>query len=136
MRAFADHLMNIARHERIVSLTLNHRLQVENERIRLNEITYFQPEAALRRITQYTNHRPKAEDIRDFLLDTGYNVELEDAKILIKAYDSDRDGLLHNTEFLFLIISATDSKLRQSLTLRAPIMQAGDTATLGAGAMH
>jgi hypothetical protein len=43
--------MNIARHERIVSKTLNQTLQVENERIRLNEISYFQPEAALRRIT-------------------------------------------------------------------------------------
>jgi hypothetical protein len=105
MKTVADHLMHIARHERAV----------ENERIRLNELPYFWPEAALRRVTDNSMRRPNSEDIQRFLKQSGYNVGHSDAKALVDAYDSDSDGVLHIIEFHFMIISGSNSVLRDRL---------------------
>lgn len=72
----------------------------------------------MRRVTNDTMKRPSPEDIYRFLKQTGYNVGMSDAKALVDAYDSDRDGALHTTEFHFLIISATDSVLRERFTIK------------------
>ena len=67
--------------------------------MRLNELPYFNPEAALRIITSQKMKRPTPEDIYSFLKTVGYNVNLSDTKLLVKAYDADRDGSLHTTEW-------------------------------------
>ena len=67
-------------------------IQVESERIRLNEIPYFLPEQVLRHLSKYTMKRPTPQDINDFLSKVGYNVDLKDAEALVHMYDSDKDG--------------------------------------------
>ena len=56
--------------------------------------------------------RPVAEDLLDFLTKNRYNVELPDVQALIKMYDSDLDGALHNYELRRLMLSMTDPSLR------------------------
>ena len=115
--------MHIARHERAV----------EAERIRLNELPYFWPEAALRKVTNNSMRRPNPEDIQGFLKLIAYNVGLSDAKALVDAYDSDRDGALHTTEFNFLVISATDPALRAKFSQNPREPTCGDLSRMGAG---
>jgi hypothetical protein len=56
--------------------------------------------------------RPVAEDLVSFLTKYRYNVELTDAQALIKMYDSDLDGALHNYELRRLIVTLTEPTLR------------------------
>ena len=84
IRGLADHIVNIARHERIVSEQSSiTSIQVELERVRLNEVPYFQPDSALRRLTQPGKQRPSPSDIFGFLEAMGYTSSLDDAKILV-----------------------------------------------------
>lgn len=52
--------------------------------------------------------RPVAEDLLNFLTKNRYNAELSDVQALIKMYDSDQDGALHNYELRRLMLSLTD----------------------------
>jgi Ca2+-binding EF-hand superfamily protein len=107
---------------------------VESERIRLNELPYFNPESALRHLSNYTMRRPVAEDLLNFLTKNKYNVELSDTQALVKMYDSDQDGALHNYELRRLLLSLTDNSFKDRFT-RMPMAQpVGDMHTLGYGA--
>lgn len=65
----------------------------------------------------------------------GFNVGMSDARALIKSYDADGDGILHNIEFFFLVISATDLRLRERFMTPVPALEpVGDHSNLGAGA--
>ncbi|TNV82396.1 hypothetical protein FGO68_gene12012 [Halteria grandinella] len=108
--------------------------QVESERIRLNELPYFNPEAALRLITQQKMKRPTADDLLSFLKIVGYNVNLSDTKALVKVYDADKDGSLHTTEFHQLLISNTEHSFRERFCFRPQHQAAvGDPSTVGRG---
>jgi hypothetical protein len=78
--------------------------------------------------------RPNPEDILGFLVKAGFNVDITDAKALVHAYDSDRDGSLHNTEFRTLILSSTDSMLKEKYNKIPMVAPVGDTLRLGSGA--
>ena len=107
--------------------------QVESERIRLNEIPYFTPEAVQRHLSKLTMKRPVAEDILDFLTKVGFTVDLTDAKALVHIYDSDKDGQLHNTELRNLVVSATQASLRDRYNKIPLVQPVGDTLSLGSG---
>jgi hypothetical protein len=94
---------------------------VESERIRLNELPYFIPESALRHLTNFSMRRPVAEDLLNFLTKNKYNVELSDVQALVKMYDSDLDGALHNYELRRLLLSLTDNSFKDRFS-RMPMV--------------
>lgn len=78
--------------------------------------------------------RPNPQEFYAFLKHVGYNIGMSDAKALVHQYDSDRDGVLHTTEFHFLIISATERSLREKFMVKPSHAQVGDPSILGLGA--
>jgi len=65
--------------------------------------------------------RPVAEDLLNFLTKNKYNVELSDVQGLVKMYDSDQDGALHNYELRRLLLSLTDNSFKDRFT-RMPMV--------------
>jgi hypothetical protein len=80
--------------------------------------------------------RPVAEDLVNFLTKNRYNVELSDAQALIKMYDSDMDGALHNYELRRLMVTMTDASLRDRFNRMPMVQPVGDMHSLGAGAIQ
>jgi|LauGreDrversion4_2_1035121.scaffolds.fasta_scaffold190719_2 Ca2+-binding EF-hand superfamily protein len=80
--------------------------------------------------------RPLAEDILNFLTKNRYNAELSDVQSLIKMYDSDQDGALHNYELRRLMLSLTDPTHRDRFTKMPLVQPVGDMHSLGAGAVQ
>ncbi len=65
----------------------------------LNEAYNFQPNSAFKRIDRLRNYKVNAFDLANFMRDNQHNVYSVDLLDLIRAYDTDNDGFLDNSEF-------------------------------------
>jgi Ca2+-binding EF-hand superfamily protein len=78
----------------------------------LAELYNFEPRTAFKRLDRSRNYRINHLEIQDFLRDNYINVLSSEAKLLIAAYDDDKDGDLDFKEFEKLILPATNNALK------------------------
>lgn len=88
-------------------LSLFSTIQIENQRLSLAEHYAFEPRTAYKRLDRSRNYKISQYEIQDFLRDNNIYVLLSDAKMLIDAYDDDKDGDLEFKEFEKLVLPAT-----------------------------
>lgn len=79
------------------------------------EVYCFEPRAAFKRIDRGKNFLISAWDLVDFLRDNSLFVTTVDARVLIAAYDADKDGGLDFKEFEKLVLSASAHNLKMKV---------------------
>jgi hypothetical protein len=79
----------------------------------LAEIYCFEPRSAFKRIDRSRNYTISPYEIVDFLRDNNFYSTLSDAKLLLAAYDADKDNKLDFREFEKLVLTSDyDLKMR------------------------
>jgi len=102
-KRLAEYLIRVADHEK----------QIERQRERLADHYAFEPRSAFKRIDRNKNYSLSNFELQDFLRDNGFYALADDCKLIVSAYDGDKDDKLDFKEFERLILTSNkDLKMK------------------------